>query len=207
MAGELLLINPKRRSGARKPRSAAQKAATRKLVALNRSKRRSNPIATNPKRRARRSVARTTTTIRRRRHRNPISLKSPMALLMPALMGAGGALAVNAAINYLPLPAFAKAGRTRYLTQFGLAFALGVFGKKFIGAKAEEMAKGAMIVTMTNALKDVVGGATGLQLGDAGDDGAISYYSPAQIAEYVDGNSGIDMYVSGVPEQSYYGMG
>lgn len=191
---QLMLINPRRRSaGRKKTRTAAQKRATAKLVALNKSrKRRSNPIAANPKRRTYRHAAASSAPRRSRRRSNPISLRNPVAMLMPALIGAGGALAVNAVVNYIPLPAMLTQGRMRYVTKFGIAVLLGTVGRKFLGSKAEKMAEGSMIVTMTDALKDVVGGATGLQLGE-NDDG-IAYYSPAQIAEYTDQMS---MYMNG----------
>lgn len=197
MVGEtLMLINPKRRSasGRKKPRSTAQKAATKRLVALNKSKRaptrRANPI----RRRKTTHHAVATTARRRRRHHNPISMHKPLAMLMPALYGAGGALVINAAMNYLPLPAMLTTGRVRYATKFGLALLIGTFGKKVLGAKAQAMAEGAMIVTMAEALKDIVGGATGLQLGDS--DG-ISYISPAQLAAYTDGGSNFAAYLNG----------
>ncbi len=197
VAQTLMLINPKRRSaGRKKPRSAAQKAATKKLVALNRTRRsparRSNPIKHH--RKARHHAVSAPVRHHRRRRSNPISLHKPLAMLMPALYGAGGALVINAAMNYLPLPAMLTTGKVRYATKFGLAMLLGTFGKKLLGAKAHQMAEGAMIVTMTEALKDIVGGATGLQLGDS--DG-ISYISPAQLAAYTDGGSNFAAYLNG----------
>lgn len=200
MAAEtLMLINPKRRSaGRKKPRTAAQKAATKRLVAFNKSRRttsrKSNPIK-HRRKTTHHAVAHSAP--RRRRHarrHNPISLHKPLAMLMPALYGAGGALAVNAAMNYLPLPPVLSTGKVRYATKFALAIALGTFGKKVLGHKAQQMAEGAMIVTMTEALKDIVGGATGLQLGDS--DG-ISYISPAQLAAYTDGGSNFAAYLNG----------
>lgn len=200
-AETLMLINPKRRSaGRKKPRTAAQKAATKRMIAANRARRapaarKSNPIRRH-KRRATTHHA-VAAPARRRRHarrHNPISLHKPLAMLMPALYGAGGALAVNAAMNYLPLPAMLSTGRIRYATKFGLALLIGTFGKKVLGSKAEKMAEGAMIVTMAEALKDIVGGATGLQLGDS--DG-ISYISPAQLAAYTDGGSQFAAYLNG----------
>lgn len=198
VAETMMLINPKRRSaGRKKPRSAAQKAATKRLVAHNRArrtpaKRKSNPIK-HRRPTTHHAVAAAPRRRRARRH-NPISLNKPLAMLMPALYGAGGALAINAAMNYLPIPAMLTTGKIRYATKFGLALLLGTFGKKLLGAKAEKMAEGAMIVTMAEAMKDIVGGATGLQLGDS--DG-ISYISPAQLAAYTDGGSQFAAYLNG----------
>lgn len=197
VAETLMLINPKRRSaGRKKPRTAAQKAATKRMVAANRArrspaKRKSNPI--KHRRVTHHAVAAPARRRSRRRH-NPISMHKPLAMLMPALMGAGGALVVNAAMNYIPLPTMLTTGKLRYATKFGIALLIGHFGKKFLGHKAVQMAEGAMIVTMTEALKDVVGGATGLQLGDS--DG-ISYISPAQLAAYTDGSVNMGAYLAG----------
>ncbi len=196
VAETLMLINPKRRSAARKkPRSAAQKAATKRMVSANRSRRvtrKANPI--HKRRTTHHAVAAPARHKRRARRHNPIALNKPLAMLMPALYGAGGALVINAAMNYLPIPAMLTTGKIRYATKFGLAMLLGTFGKRLLGAKAQQMAEGALIVTMTEALKDIVGGATGLQLGDS--DG-ISYISPAQLSAYTDGGSNFAAYLNG----------
>lgn len=189
----LMLINPKGRTKmakSRKHRSPAQKAATKRMLAANRggraaparkTRRRKTSYASNPiasvRRRRRSHVAKATRSSRRRRS-NPISLRGPMQLLMPALKGAAGALTVNAIFNYAPLPLILRNGKMVYLTKGLLAVALGVFGKKFLGNTAVQMAEGALTVIATNAAQDLLS-ATGLKLGDA--DG-IAYYSPADIA-------------------------
>ena len=193
VAETMMLINPKRRSaGRKKTRSAAQKAATKRLVSFNKARKAPSARRSNPIRKTRRKTAVSAPASRRRRRSNPISLNKPLAMLMPALYGAGGALAVNAVMNYVPLPAMLTTGRMRYITKIGLAVLIGTFGKKLLGAKAQAMAEGAMIVTMTEAMKDIVGGATGLQLGDS--DG-ISYISPAQLAAYTDDGSQFAAYL------------
>ena len=106
---EMLLINPRRRRArkARKAgRSAAQRAATRRLVAMNRSRRRarrSNPapaiVAMNPRRR--RMSRRRSNPIRMiRRRRNPamlggFSFRSVIGAMQEALIQGGGAVAMD----------------------------------------------------------------------------------------------------------------
>ena len=174
---ELLLVNPRKRT--RKTRSAAQRAATRKLVALNKA-RRKNPaparrrrraapkapaVMSNPRRRTRTIVK----TVRSRRRRNPSTRGNMTGMFQTALMSAAGAVTVNAAYNYLPIPATLKVGYTGYAVKAGLAMALGLFGKKFLGSRAVKMAEGSLTVTLSQVLVDV-GAKAGLQLG---------YYSPA----------------------------
>ncbi len=172
MSETLMLVNPKKR---RKARSAAQRAATRKMIAANRRGRRSNPAARPAKsstRRRRRSNPIAASTVMRRRRRNPISMKSPLAMVKNAAIAGSGALAVNAAVNYLPLPDMLKTGRMVYLTKFGLALALGTFGKRILGANAERMAEGAMTVLAATAINDFAANSLGVNLSGAG------YFSP-----------------------------
>ncbi len=127
---QMMILNPRKRGGARRKPTAKQIAARRKFAALakaraaklnpkkrrKKAKRRSlnlnpspNPMAKKSKRRAsrrRRSVA---SWLRRRRgvRRNPILPRGFMAThLQPALVGAGGAvlndMAVGKLITFLP---------------------------------------------------------------------------------------------------------
>lgn len=110
---EMLLINPRRRSrkSGSKRRSAAQRAATRRLVAMNRSRsggsrrraRRRNPaapaiVSMNPRRRR---MARRSNPIRAiRRRRNPamlggFSFRSVLGAMQEALVQGGGAVAMD----------------------------------------------------------------------------------------------------------------
>jgi hypothetical protein len=94
---------------------------------------------------------------RRRRFGNHVSrfrgsFNRPLSLLIPSAVGAAGALAVNAVVNYAPLPDALKAGNTVYLTRAGLALAIGMVGPRLpvLGRYASDMARGALIVTMTD---------------------------------------------------------
>lgn len=80
------------------------------------------------------------------------SFHKPLSLLAPAAVGAAGALVVNALVNYGPIPDTMKQGNALYLTRAGLAILLGLFGSKvpMLGRYASDMAKGALIVTVTD---------------------------------------------------------
>ncbi len=167
---ELLLINPRKRSGAkRKTRSAAQKRATAKLVAMNRAKRRAPArraptYAANPAPRKRSSAVRRVKAAARRYRRNPSSRSGGiMGMLTASLQGAVGATAVNTLFNLAPIPDTLKTGNLQYVTKAAMAVGLGMVMKNRMGA---EMAKGALTVTMHDALVGVVGGMIpGVQLG------------------------------------------
>ncbi len=150
----LMLINPRKRGAGR---SAAQKAATRRMLAANKSKRRSNPSP----RKAKRSSARRrnpSALHRIRRRRNPIALGGMggiTGMLKNGALGAGGAIAVNVVTNYLP--AFATTGKMVYVTRTVLALALGTVGKKVLGNSARAMAEGALVVNFHDAINTIAG--------------------------------------------------
>ena len=94
-------------------------------------------------------------------------------MLLGAFQGAAGALAVNAALRFIPLPAILVTGRTIYLTRAALALGVGMVAQNFLGGKmAVRMAEGALTVVAVDALRDIVLTTIGLNLG---------YYSPARI--------------------------
>lgn len=211
---QLLLINPRSRVKGKimqkKPRTAAQRAATRKLVALNRS--RSNQIAIKaPSRRTHKAPSARLVARRRRNtikgyypnpirrsslRRNPAGLaglRNIGNMAMTALQGAGGALAVNTMLNYVPLPAMLKSGNGKYIARGLGAVALGVFGDKILpGHSAQNMAVGALTVTMHDLLLGLVAQAVPtLKLGDVGDyDTGVSEYLPAVGYDGVSGVTG-----------------
>ena len=128
---------------------------------------------------------------RRRRRSNPIGgmFGGIVPQLMTALKGAGGAIAVNAIYNYVPLPAMLRQGKMVYVTKAALAMFLGVFGRRFLGAAATDMARGALTVITTQAAVEVLAN-TGLRLGESYS--GIGYYSPG---EAMDGIQGLGEYV------------
>jgi hypothetical protein len=182
---ELLIVNPRRRRarGKRKGRSAAQRAATRKMIAANRSRRsrRSAPsMSINPRRR-RRSRSRASARRYRRNPATPALLRGfriggtdPMRIVQNAAIGAVGAIALNAVLSRLPLPMMLMTGRVRYLTQGAVAIGLGMLAANFklVGSQvAAQAAEGALTVTLADAIKDFAA-AAGFPLAGMG------YYLP-----------------------------
>lgn len=158
---EILLINPVKRRRNRKGRFV--KGPARKRRASPRRRRR-NPNGTytpsgahpagaliNPKRRRRsyRSVARR---VSRKRRRNP-RMRAPMggivAQLMPAVMGATGAVATDLAFRFIPTPgplAMLK-GQLAPVTRIALAFGVSTVAGFMVSRKAAgEMLSGALTV-------------------------------------------------------------
>lgn len=212
MAERLLLVNPKappskrKRNGnmARK-RSAAQRAATKKLVALNRARaggtakrRRRNPIkavaVARPARRARPATRAVPARRPVRRRRNPISAAAPMALLTAAVPGALGAVALDALWANLPLPDAIKTGYVGDLAQGAGAVGVAIAARKIVSRKmADAIGVGALTVIMHRVAKKLVGQVMpGMALGcDTGYSGMGYYpqtnlgYYPAQSLGYI----------------------
>jgi hypothetical protein len=173
---QLLLINPKARSKKimrkRRTRTAAQKRATARLVAANKSRRtrRASPkrsYAPNPIRARRRRAPALVTRHVRRRRRNPIrvpGLGGAGGLFMPALTGAAGALAVDAVMTYVPLPAALTSGNMGAVTRAATAVLLGTVGRKVFGRAATSMAIGALTVAVYQSAKGMLANA-GMSLG------------------------------------------
>jgi hypothetical protein len=225
----LLLINPsarpsKRKGKAkmRKHRTAAQKRATAKLVALNRAKRRTPkrrvarraPVAAyaaNPaprKRARRRSVSSVRARVRKYR-RNPSGRSmSVMPLLKDSAMGAVGAVAVTALYSFMPVPATFATGNMAHVAKAAFAVLIGTLGRKVLPAgMASKMAAGSLTVTMYEALKDNIGASVPGMHG-------IGYYpggrvmsnypasnaapAPAALSEYI--NRGMGEYINTMGE-------
>lgn len=209
----LMLVNPaKRIKRSKKARTPAQKAATRRMLAANRARRSPVPSARTKRRRAanvvqgyfpnparKRSIARVSRKVGRTRYkRNPIG---GMALLkggnlmnigVQSLQGAGGALLVNTALNYIPfLPPMLKSGNGKYMTRAAGAVLLGVFGGKILGNKiASNMAVGALTVAAHDMLLGLASTfAPTMLLGDVGDydNGVSEYEGDSAIGEFVSG--------------------
>lgn len=148
---QLMLINPsKRPSKRRKPRTAAQKAATKRMLAA-RSSRKAKPAK-------RRSVSRALSAVKHRiksRRKNPIG-GSIVSMFMPVAKGALGAVAINTLEHQVIsgfLPASMQGDMGKYGVRIALALAVGTVGGKVIGqANARQAAEGALVV----ALHDVI---------------------------------------------------
>lgn len=186
-----------------KPRTAAQRAATKRLVAYNKAKgkarrRPASRISVSaPSRRTHKAPSarlvrrRSRNTVRGyfpnpvRRRRNPArlgGLRGVTGMTMSALQGAGGALAINTLLNYVPLPVALKSGNGKYIARGLSAVALGVLGGKMLpGSIAQTMAVGSLTVTLHDLLLVLAAQAlpASVKLGDVGDyDTGVSEYLP-----------------------------
>lgn len=206
----VLLINPSPRKGKRimatrkKARTAKQKAATRRLVALNRA--RSRPAAAAPKRRRpkmssrrpnpaprKRSKRRTGTwpittakaasrAGRRLRHRRPNPIDFLTNTLMPSVVGGAGALALDVAFGLLPLPENLRSGPMAPLVKIAGAVGLGMLASKMVSRRVgEQVAAGAITVQVYNFAK-----ATLIRVGGGKIPGLSMY--PEGVGDYVDGD-------------------
>lgn len=146
--------------------------------------------------------------IRRRKHRNPRglfglpSMGSITGQLMNAGLGAAGGLGLNLALSYIPLPESLKTGWPRHGVRLVGAFGLGMLAKRFLGAKGQAVATGALTVVMYDILKQVIGGVSpeiGTRLGEFEDvslgSDDIDFIDPASP---LDGNlDGTGAYLNG----------
>ncbi len=181
----LTLLNPrsrrraKKRSGARKHRTAAQRAATRKLVALNRKRRGGKSVSRSINFKVNSMAKRRS----RRYRRNPasrgvsMSTGGAMGLIKPAFVGAAGGLTVNLLTNQIAssLPDTLIEGKMLYVTKAALAMAVGIFGGKLPGLRpyARGMAQGAMTTILYDLGKEMGAGA-GINLAGMGRTGYIN---------------------------------
>lgn len=167
---EILLVNPRRRK--RKSRKARR--------------------AYSARRRSRGSR------VRRRRLRNPrsgfggsaLSIRGAQHAIVPAVVGAAGAMVLDIGMSYLPLPASLQAGWARTAVQIAAALALGAIGGRipFVGRRNAMLASGgALTVIAYNALKPVVAQAIGDKvqglggLADFGDFRGLGFTSAAPL--------------------------
>ncbi len=174
----LMLVNPakrptKRAAGAVKTHPAPARRAAGKSTALTKTEK---SLTT-----ARKALARL--------RKNPAT--KPMGMIKPALVGAAGAIAVNAAVSYLPLPASLKTGVAGHAVKGAAAIGLGLLASKFTKSQlATEAAQGALTVAATNALQGLIKQAIpSFPLGDAdeeivvaGVDGMGEYYTAEEVA-------------------------
>lgn len=170
MAELMLVANPRRRRKSR--RSRARRRNPRHRHRRHRA-RRSNPVRryrrhrarrSNPHRRHRRHRARRSNPVRRyRRRRNPVSMSGLKGMIKPVLMegliGAGGALALDAAWGYINPQLPATITSSPYL-QFAVkclaAIGVGFVGNKVLKGKGRDLAVGGVTVAMHDMLKTVL---------------------------------------------------
>ncbi len=150
----------------------------------------------NPKRRARKRRASPVRRRRRSYRRNPIGLntKSIFNTFKAGAVGAGGAVAVDFAMQRIPLPAMLMTSRllpaVRGLVGIGLGWAVSKFLKQ--RQLGEELATGAVAVALYGVAKNMMtpampegGDVSGYgDLLGVGDDGLLGmgYFNPAAVS-------------------------
>lgn len=130
--------------------------------------------------------------VRRRRRHNPRgmfglpSFSGIMDQVMNAGLGAAGGLGLNLALSYIPLPDALKTGWARHGVRLVGALGLGALARRFLGAKGNAVAAGALTIVVYDIAKQVIGGVSpeiAARLGEyedvslSGDD--IDYIDPA----------------------------
>lgn len=204
---ELMLVNPRKRrtTGRKKARTPAQKAATRRLVALN--KKRSSPrrkprTATTPVRRRRRAAPAVARRVRRYK-RNPAGRGVVNTTLIPAAIAASGALGLDILWGFAPVPANLKAGPLRHVVKGAGAIGMGWLAGKVVSKRAAlQLTGGALTVIMHDAAKELVqkfmpqlslgyysaGQPVGEYMGEYTDNG-MGEYMPGNVSEYLSNNN------------------
>lgn len=161
-AEQILLVNPRRR---RRRKSSAKRRVSRRRARVTRVRRRRlrNPIgaymAANPRRRRRRSRM---GGIRRRRVRNPrfggggLSVNRIVRQLIPASIGAAGAVGLDVALAYIPIPEQYKTGWLGTGVKVAGAVALGMLAGKVVGKeKGQLFTAGALTVLAYQVLRNL----------------------------------------------------
>lgn len=217
---EVLLVNPRRRA---RKKTARRRPARRKVA------RRRNPIgpyARNPRRRAakRRPARRRRTSrlgmyvanprrakrrTRRRYSRNPLSIKGMMPMVISAAQAGAGAVLLDVAWGYVPIPDNIKNGALRHVAKGLGAVVLGtIVGKVTNKRMGDTMAMGALTVTFHAAFRELtqqflpnVSLAYYSAGTSAGYDPALGYYvqSPRMVTR-----AGESQHVSPNSELGYY---
>lgn len=190
---EILLVNPKKRRKKRRKKVARKKTAVRR-------RRRRNP------------VARKRTTRRRRRRSNPnLSMRGITQHVQTASTGALGALGLDIALAYIPLPAQITGGIVGKVTKMVGAVALGVVANRFLGVKAvtaNRMTEGALTVQLHGIGRELLGQfAPGVALSAYMQDDGLGYYGSGwnpNVVDDPDGGSPLGTYL---PDISADGIG
>lgn len=172
---QMMLVNPRKRR-----KAAKKKTAKRRRTTLARARSRA-PV--------------------RRRRRNPIKMDMASIMkntIMPSATAAGGAIAVDLALGYLPLPAMMKTGPVRHLVKGVAAISMGLLAANFVKPRTAELfATGAMTVALYDAAKEGISNfAPNIRMGEYDDldvDLEMGYASPAPVVG-VDDDSELSYY-------------
>lgn len=198
---ELLLINPRhrRRASVKRARRNPRRRRRRAMTALQRQYfggRRARRLTRNPRRRRRYHAMRRNPRRVRRFRRNPSFARARayvrgarfpttvggiMDMIIPASIGAAGALALDMAWGSLPLPATLTTGTLAPVTRIAGAIGIGVVVGMVAGRRNGALAgAGALTVTMYDLIKPYVASAFPQVPG-------LGYWSPARqhLGSYV----------------------
>lgn len=147
MARVNVFSNPKKRPAKRK--KAKRRTTVAKRASAPAKRRRSNPA----RRPAKRRVA---------RRRNPIKAKGVMdANLLPALKAAAGAIVLDGAYSYLPIPAEYQSGQMGALIKGATTIGMGMLAERskvMKPATVRDMVNGALTVQLHSIGQELVGG-------------------------------------------------
>lgn len=139
MAGQLMLVNPKKR---KKRRKSTKKTMLRSAHSRKR-RRRKNPIRRNPK---------------RRRSGGKLNVGNIVQnTIMPAATAAGGAIGIDILMGLMPLPENLKTGPMRHLVKGAAAIGAGMLAANFVKPKTAELfTTGALTVVMYDAGREMI---------------------------------------------------
>jgi hypothetical protein len=124
-----------------------------------------------------------------RRYSNPrFSLGNITGQLVPAAYGAGGALALDLALGYIPLPDMLKTGYARHATRIVGALGIGWLASKFLRGRGAAVGQGALTVAMYGLFRDVA-----LQFAPAAISARLGEYEEISVAGYDDPTAAISV--------------
>lgn len=206
---ELLLINPRRKHKRKKSSHRRKRHMTAKQAMYfgGTKRRRHRKAAKNPIHHKRRR--------HRRAHKNPIfsrrrrsggggvgkmlSVKGMTSMLMPAAIGAAGALGVDLVWGFIPLPAQLKTGAFAPLAKIAGAVGVGAVTGMIMKNKAlgQKVAAASVLVTVYGIAKSLLQRTMpNVQLGDA-DYPALEY---VQAGPFLPAGQDMSAYVSGADD-------
>lgn len=119
---------------------------------------------------------------RRHRHHNPFSVRGLSGSLMPALIGAGGAIGTDIAMAYAApyLPASLQSGWLNILARAGAAIGVGyIAGMVSNRTVGKEVAAGGLVVVAYSALKQALAPTLGQSIKGLSGLADFGDYSPA----------------------------
>lgn len=155
---ELLLVNPRRR----KRRKTAKASRRRSRIRAKRRKR-SVPVQflKNPRKRRKMRLPAFVRSRRRSRGASRLSVSGIRGLVnstvRPAVTAAAGAVLLDAAWAYLPIPAQLKAGPVRHVAKGAGAVALTLIAERVVSrSMAHQFGVGAMTVVLHGAIRELL---------------------------------------------------